>query len=77
MLFGRLEWFNKKNLTEIIMLKSNITCIEEVPLFIKDMLYYIRSLKFDEKPDYKYIINIMINEFNINSFENDNKFEWN
>ena len=76
MLFGRLEWFNKTNLDEILQLKKQIIHIEDVPSFIKIMLYYVRSMKFDETPDYNYLINLMIKEFNTNCFENDGKFEW-
>lgn len=77
MLFGRLEWFNKTNMNEIIQLKKQILSIEEVPSFIKIMLYYVRSMKFDETPDYDYLINLMVKEFNNNEFKNDGKFEWN
>jgi len=77
MLFGRLEWFNKTNMNEIIQLKTQILCIKEVPSFIKIMLYYARSMKFDEKPNYDYLINLMIQELNNNELTNDDKFEWN
>lgn len=77
MLFGRLEWFNKTIMSDIIYLKTQIIFIEEVPSFIKIMLYYIRSMKFDEKPDYNYLLNLLLKEFNNNEFENDGKFEWN
>lgn len=77
MLFGKLEWFNKTNMSEIINLKKQLLSIEDVPSFIKIMLYYVRSMKFDEKPDYDYLINLMVKEFNNNEFKNDGKFEWN
>jgi serine/threonine protein kinase len=77
MLFGKLEWFDKTNLYEIAQLKNQIISIDEVPSFIKRMLYYVRSMKFDEKPDYDYLINLMVKEFNTNNFKNDNKYEWN
>lgn len=76
MLLGRLEWFNKINSDEILQLKKQIIHIEDVPSFIKIMLYYVRSMKFDETPDYDYLINLMVKEFNTNCFENDEKFEW-
>lgn len=77
MLFGRLEWFDKDNLSEIAQLKTQIIYVDEVPSFIKIMLYYVRSMKFDEIPDYDYLKNLMITEFNNNKFKNDGKFEWN
>lgn len=76
MLFGQLEWFYKTNIDEIILLKKNIIN-NDIPSFIKNMLQYVRSLKFDERPDYDYLINLLVNEFNNNCFENDGKFEWN
>lgn len=77
MLFGKLEWFNKINMSEIVQLKKQILSIEDVPCFIKIMLYYVRTMKFDEKPDYDYLVNLMVKEFNKNDFKNDGKFEWN
>jgi len=77
MLFGKLEWFDKTNLDEISSLKKQIISVEDVPSFIKIMLYYVRTMKFDEKPDYNYLINLMVKEFNNNDFKNDGKFEWN
>jgi len=77
MLFGRLEWFTKTNLNEIAEFKKNIIFIDEVPSFIKIMIYYVRSIKFDEKPNYDYLINLLITEFNNNNYKNDEKYEWN
>ena len=62
MLFGNLEWFNKTDINKIVLLKKNIIEIEQVPSFIKIMLNYVRTMKFDEKPDYEYLINLMVNE---------------
>lgn len=76
MLFGRLEWFDKSNMEEITHLKRQIILVPEVPSFIKIMLYYVRSMKFNENPDYDYLINLMVKEFNNNTFKNDGKFEW-
>ena len=77
MLLGKLVWFDKSNLNDIYKLKEQIILIEEVPAFIKILLNYVRKIKFDETPDYNYIINIIIETFNTNLFENDGKFEWN
>lgn len=76
MLFGKLEWFDKTNIDEIYSLKTKIISVPEVPSFIKILLYYIRGIGFDERPDYDYIIDLMIKEFNNNGFKNDGKFEW-
>jgi serine/threonine protein kinase len=77
MLLGKLVWFDKSNLNDIYKLKEQIILLEEVPSFIKNLLNYVRKMKFDETPDYNYIINIIIETFKTNLFENDDKFEWN
>ena len=76
MLFGELEWFNKKDTDEIYDLKYKLQFIDEVPSFIKIMLYYVRNMKFEETPDYEYVINLMVKVFNENNFKNDEKYEW-
>ena len=76
MLFGRLEWFNKSDINEMYNLKVQISSIPEVPSFIKIILFYVRSISFDERPDYDYIIDLMVKEFNINGYKNNGKFEW-
>jgi serine/threonine protein kinase len=75
MLFGKLEWFYK-NHSEMAFLKYKLTNVEEVPSFIKIILHYIREIRFDETPDYTYIINLLVKAFNDNHYINDNKFEW-
>ena len=77
MLLVKLVWFDKSNLNDIYKLKEQIILIEEVPAFIKILLNYVRKMKFDETPDYNYIINIIIETFKTNLFENNDKFEWN
>jgi serine/threonine protein kinase len=56
LLFGKLNWENEKSIESIILMKEELT---NTPLFIKKMLYYVRNLKFEEKPNYKYLINIL------------------
>jgi serine/threonine protein kinase len=75
MLFGKLEWFNKK-LTDMHLLKYNIINIEEVPVFMKKILYYIRNMQFDETPDYAYITDLMVKEFISNNYTNNGKYDW-
>lgn len=62
--FGELEWFHCSDIENIAILKRNIIYVDEVPLFIKEMLIYIRCLAFDETPDYKYLINILNEQLN-------------
>ena len=77
MLFGQLEWFNKTNLNEIAQLKKQIISADKVPSFIKIMLQYVRTIQFDQKPDYDYLINLIVKEFHNNNYKNDGKYEWN
>lgn len=76
MLLGHLEWFNKSDLNDIKTLKTQLLSVNEVPSFIKIMLYYVRELEFDERPDYDYLIELMTKEYKNNNFSG-NKFEWN
>ena len=59
MLFGDLEWFKETDINKMALLKRNIIN-DDIPIFIKKMLTYIRSIDFDATPDYDYIINLMI-----------------
>jgi serine/threonine protein kinase len=59
LLFGKLNWENEKSIEKIMLMKYELT---NIPLFIEKMLYYIRNLSFEEKPNYKYLINILENE---------------
>ena len=63
MLLGKLEWFDKSNLDTIYDLKRKILESKYVPEFIKIILLYIRNIKFEETPDYNYIIKIMTDTF--------------
>ena len=75
MLYGKLEWFDK-NINEMPVLKEEVTNKKEIPAFIKLILEYIRNIKFDEKPDYDYLIKLLVDVFNNNNYKLDNHFEW-
>jgi len=75
--FGKLEWEECKTNIEIFSKKEKIVETEDVPMFIKNLLYYVRFLKFNEKPDYEYIINTMKKVYTDNGFIEDNVYEWN
>jgi len=77
MLYGQLGWFNVTHLNHIAELKKQIINVDEIPLFVKMMLQYTRKLSFEEMPDYNYLINILVNEFNINNYIIDDVYEWN
>jgi serine/threonine protein kinase len=75
MLYGTLDWFNK-NMTEMVVLKEQLTNKSSLPLFIKELLEYVRKLKFDEMPDYEYINNLLVTIFTNNGYKIDNIYEW-
>jgi serine/threonine protein kinase len=60
MLLGELEWFEESDINKMILLKKDIINNDKIPIFIKKILTYIRSIKFDATPDYDYIIGLMI-----------------
>ena len=60
MLLGDLEWFEEIDINKMALLKRNIINDDTIPLFIKKMLNYIRSIEFTTTPDYDYIISLMI-----------------
>lgn len=75
--FGKLEWEYLSDEFSIYKLKEQLTIQEDVPMFIKIMLCYVRELLFDEIPDYKYLIEILEKMLRVNNFINDNNnFEW-
>jgi serine/threonine protein kinase len=59
LLFGKLNWENEKSIEKIMLMKYELT---NIPLFIEKMLYYIRNLSFEEKPNYKYLNTLLENE---------------
>ena len=75
MLYGKLEWFDK-NIEDMAILKEQLTNKSEIPIFLKNMILFVRNIKFDETPDYEYIINLLVSVFNNNRYELDNIYEW-
>jgi hypothetical protein len=62
--FGVLEWSKtnifenyEKNNEQIRILKTQMFQNKEVPTIFKTMLEYIRSLAFEEKPNYEFLRN--------------------
>ena len=53
---GELNWNNKTNHTEIVSLKTNILTNSECPQVFINYMKYVRSLEFDETPNYSIII---------------------
>jgi serine/threonine protein kinase len=77
MLLGNLEWFDTNiDKYKIPLLKKQILLLNEVPSFIKIMLCYVRAIKFNETPDYEYLVILMTKIFYDNNYKNDGQFEW-
>lgn len=74
MLYGTLDWFGK-DMDTMRVLKLQLTNKIKYS-FLKEMLEYVRTIMFDEIPNYLYLLNLLVDEFNKNGFVNDNKFEW-
>lgn len=74
--FGKLEWQDLMNEIMIYKLKEQLTTLEEVPMFIKVLLCYVRNLAFEESPNYVYILGIFQKLLKINHITNDNNYEW-
>lgn len=59
---GKLDWQNINHSTkinEIINLKERICLNNSIPKVFLDYMSYVKSLKFEETPDYNTIINIL------------------
>jgi serine/threonine protein kinase len=59
MILGDLDWFNEEDTETISLIKRNCVNTTMMPIFIKELLKYVRQLAFDETPNYKYIIQIL------------------
>ena len=61
MLIGPLEWFGTTDMETMYRLKRELTFKADVPLVVRDVLRYIRTLQFSDTPDYEYIIQLLKN----------------
>ena len=85
LLIDKLPWTNltnndvKDNYSKMLKCKENIDFkkYKEIPYEFLLILEYIKSLKFDETPDYEYIISIILNLYKHKKFEFDNNYDWN
>lgn len=75
MLYGTLEWFNKR-FEEMIVLKEQLTNKSGLPSFLRNMLLSARHMQFDADPDYDYLTDLLVSTFNKNEFQMDNIYEW-
>jgi len=82
---GGLPWQGlpaktKEEKYEQIKIKKAVTSIEDLtagyPREFCQFLNYSRKLKFDEKPDYQYLISMFRELFVKESFDFDFKYDW-
>lgn len=59
MLYGSLDWFGK-TIAEMAVLKEQLTNKPELPIFIQNMLENVRKMRFDERPDYEYLKQLLV-----------------
>jgi casein kinase I family protein HRR25 len=57
--FEKLDWVDFDDINDIKSAKENLLKNDAVPKVLKDMLYYIRSVAFDEIPNYDYLFDIL------------------
>jgi serine/threonine protein kinase len=68
--YGYLPWNNIEDDNKIVILKNNIIYDEKIPKPIVDFLKYIRSLEYEEKPNYYLFIDNFKKEIEILSKNN-------
>ena len=65
MLFGKLSWSKEMLIKNMCLKKEELTNSEKplIPEFLKQLLFYVRTLEFDECPDYEKIIKVIDNVY--------------
>jgi serine/threonine protein kinase len=56
---GKLDWENSMSITRIYEMKKNIINDENIPECFRNMILYIRTLEFNERPNYFYLMNFL------------------
>ena len=56
---GNLNWENSMSITGIYEMKKNIIHDENIPVCFRNMIMYIRTLEFNERPNYFYLMNFL------------------
>jgi casein kinase I family protein HRR25 len=60
--FGGLDWIDFYDLDEIKTKKIELLENNKVPKRIRDILFYIRGLSYEENPDYEFILKLLLVE---------------
>lgn len=57
--FGKLEWENELDMDKIIKMKQNIIYNPNIPQYLLQMLSYVRTIEFNERPNYFYLMGFL------------------
>jgi len=57
--FGKLEWENELDMDKIIKMKENIINNPNIPQYLLQMLSYVRTIEFNERPNYFYLMGFL------------------
>jgi hypothetical protein len=83
MLFGKFFSINGEEPLKILVLKKEQ--LTNIPRFLTIAINYVRTLRFEEEPDYKYIIRIFselleeqreLEGLEVKEDEQDDEYEW-
>ena len=74
-LYGTLDWIGK-SMEEMIVFKIMLTNKPDLPIFLKNILLYVRNMQFFETPNYEYLIHLLVDIFNQHTYKTDGQFEW-
>jgi serine/threonine protein kinase len=79
MLFGKFFSLNKDEQDPLKILVLKKEQLTNIPRFLTIAINYVRTLRFEEEPDYKYIIRVfseLLEEQREMEYEEDDEYEW-
>lgn len=56
---GKLDWENEKDINKIIQMKENIIYNTNIPQYLTQMMSYVRTIAFNERPNYFYLMSFL------------------
>jgi serine/threonine protein kinase len=57
--YGKLDWENSMSITGIYEMKKNIIYNQNIPAYFRNMITYVRTLEFNERPNYFHLMNFL------------------
>jgi serine/threonine protein kinase len=57
--YGKLDWENSMSITGIYEMKKNIIYNQNIPAYFRNMIMYVRTLEFNERPNYFHLMNFL------------------